>query len=46
VISHPAVTCAIPGTGSPEHMRENALAGSGALPEAALRTSMVATLGL
>jgi len=46
VISHPAVTCAIPGTGSPEHMRENVLAGSGALPEASLRARMVATLGL
>jgi diketogulonate reductase-like aldo/keto reductase len=46
VISHPAVTCAIPGTGSPEHMRDNALAGSGALPDASLRTGMVASLGL
>jgi diketogulonate reductase-like aldo/keto reductase len=46
VISHPAVTCAIPGTGSPQHMRENAQAGSGALPEASLRSRMVATLGL
>jgi diketogulonate reductase-like aldo/keto reductase len=46
VISHPAVTCAIPGTGSPEHMRDNALAGSGALPDASLRTRMVASLGL
>jgi diketogulonate reductase-like aldo/keto reductase len=46
VISHSAVTCAIPGTSSPEHMRENALAGCGALPEASLRARMVATLGL
>jgi diketogulonate reductase-like aldo/keto reductase len=46
VISHPAVTCAIPGTGSAEHMRDNALAGSGALPDASLRTRMVASLGL
>jgi diketogulonate reductase-like aldo/keto reductase len=46
VISHPAVTCAIPGTGSPEHMRDNALAGSGALPDASLRTRMVASLDL
>jgi diketogulonate reductase-like aldo/keto reductase len=46
VLSHPAVTCAIPGTGSPEHMRDNALAGSGPLPDASLRTRMVASLGL
>ena len=32
VIAHPAVTCAIPGTGNPEHMRDNAQAGSGRLP--------------
>jgi diketogulonate reductase-like aldo/keto reductase len=31
-LSHPAVTCAIPGSGSPEHMAANALAGSGPLP--------------
>src|SRR5690606_38354491 len=29
VVSHPAVTCAIPGTGNPAHMRANALAGTG-----------------
>jgi diketogulonate reductase-like aldo/keto reductase len=27
-----AVTCAIPGSGSPEHMAQNALAGSGTIP--------------
>jgi aryl-alcohol dehydrogenase-like predicted oxidoreductase len=32
VLSHPAVTCAIPGTSSADHMRENALAGVGAIP--------------
>jgi len=32
VIAHPAVTCAIPGTGNPEHMRDNAQAGEGRLP--------------
>jgi len=41
VVSHPAVTCVIPGTSRPEHMRENAEAGSGALPDAALRARMV-----
>jgi aryl-alcohol dehydrogenase-like predicted oxidoreductase len=33
VLSPPAVTCAIPGTRRPEHMRENAQAGTGTLPE-------------
>ncbi len=41
VISHPAVTCAIPGTSRPEHMRENAAAGTGVMPDAALRARMV-----
>lgn len=35
VLSHPAVTCAIPGSGSPEHMAQNLEAGSGELPQAA-----------
>jgi diketogulonate reductase-like aldo/keto reductase len=32
IVSHPAVTCAIPGTGKPEHMRDNLGAGAGRLP--------------
>jgi aryl-alcohol dehydrogenase-like predicted oxidoreductase len=32
VLSQPAVTCAIPGTSRPDHMRENAEAGEGDLP--------------
>jgi diketogulonate reductase-like aldo/keto reductase len=35
VLSHPAVTCAIPGSGSPEHMAQNAQAGCGVIPEPA-----------
>jgi diketogulonate reductase-like aldo/keto reductase len=35
VLSHPAVTCAIPGTGNAAHMIENAQAGSGAIPDRA-----------
>lgn len=42
VLSHPAVTCVIPGTGRPAHMRENAKAGVGAMPDAALRARMIA----
>ena len=32
VLSHPAVTCAIPGTGNARHMAENAAAGAGEIP--------------
>lgn len=35
VLSQPAVTCAIPGTGRPEHMADNAGAGRGRIPDAA-----------
>jgi diketogulonate reductase-like aldo/keto reductase len=41
IVSHPAVTCAIPGTGRPEHMRDNLGAGKGPLPDAATRKKMV-----
>ena len=40
IVSHSAVTCAIPGTGKPEHMRDNLAAGVGALPDAAMRRKM------
>jgi aryl-alcohol dehydrogenase-like predicted oxidoreductase len=33
VLSHPAVTCAIPGTSRSEHMADNAGAGTGRLPD-------------
>lgn len=32
VLAHPAVSCAIPGTGNPVHMADNAAAGSGTIP--------------
>ncbi|MCL2524085.1 MAG: aldo/keto reductase [Betaproteobacteria bacterium] len=35
VLSQPAVSCAIPGTGKPEHMADNAAAGCGMIPEPA-----------
>lgn len=35
VLSHPAVTCAIPGTSRREHMADNAAAGAGSFPDAA-----------
>lgn len=40
ILSHPAVTCAIPATSNPDHLRDNLGAGSGALPDAALRRRM------
>jgi diketogulonate reductase-like aldo/keto reductase len=42
VVSHPAVTCAIPATSRVDHMVENMGAGSGRLPDAAMRRRMVA----
>lgn len=42
VVSHPAVTCAIPATTSPAHMREDIGALQGRLPDAALRRRMAA----
>jgi diketogulonate reductase-like aldo/keto reductase len=44
VLANPAVTCVIPGTGRPEHMKDNVRAGFGHYPDAALRAKMVATL--
>ena len=42
IISHPAVTCVIPATSKPQHMRDNLEAGFGELPDAATRQRMVA----
>jgi aryl-alcohol dehydrogenase-like predicted oxidoreductase len=42
VVSHPAVTCAIPATASPAHLRDNMGAGSGRLPDGALRARIAA----
>lgn len=44
VVSHPAVTCAIPGTGNPDHMADNALAGFGRMPDAGMRDRIAAAL--
>lgn len=37
VISHPAVTCAIPATSKVQHLRDNMRAGFGRLPDAKMR---------
>lgn len=41
IISHPAVTAAIPATSKPRHMRDNLEAGFGELPDAATRQRMI-----
>jgi diketogulonate reductase-like aldo/keto reductase len=42
IVSHPAITCAIPGTGNPKHMKDNLGAGHGPLPDASERKRMAA----
>jgi len=42
IISHPAVTCAIPATSRVDHVRENLGAAGGVLPDEALRQKMAA----
>lgn len=37
IVSHPAVTCAIPGTRNPAHVRDNLGAARGPMPDAAMR---------
>ena len=45
VLSHPAVTCAIPGTSRPEHMQDNLAAGRGMVPDAAFWHQHLASVG-
>jgi diketogulonate reductase-like aldo/keto reductase len=40
IVSHPSVTCAIPATSSVAHVKENMIAASGTLPDAAMRRRM------
>lgn len=44
IISHPAVTVAIPATSSVAHMRENMAAMRGPMPDAAMRRRMLDTV--
>ncbi len=44
ILSHPAVTCAIPATSKPHHLAENVRAGTGRLPDEALRRRMAEEL--
>jgi diketogulonate reductase-like aldo/keto reductase len=45
IVSHPAVTCAIPATTQVAHVKENMAAATGALPDGATRRRMVAHVG-
>jgi diketogulonate reductase-like aldo/keto reductase len=44
IVSHPAVTCAIPATTRVDHVRENVAAASGPMPDAAMRRQIVAAV--
>jgi aryl-alcohol dehydrogenase-like predicted oxidoreductase len=46
ILAHPAVTCPIPATSDPDHLRDNVGAGRGRLPDDALRRRIVTELGL
>ncbi|NQV86322.1 MAG: aldo/keto reductase, partial [Woeseiaceae bacterium] len=41
IISHPAVTCVIPATSKTSHMVDNLGAGTGILPDSAMRKRMI-----
>ncbi len=41
IVSHPAVTCAIPATSKLRHMVDNAAAGTGPMPDANTRQEMI-----
>jgi len=41
IISHPAVTCVIPGTSDPKHLVDNMEAGYGQLPDEKMKKRMV-----
>jgi diketogulonate reductase-like aldo/keto reductase len=41
VLSHPAVTCVIPGTAKPKHMADNLNAGRGSEPDSKMRERML-----
>lgn len=41
IVSHPAVTCAIPATSKVKHMQDNMQAGRGRLPTVKQRTQMI-----
>lgn len=44
ILAHPAVTCVIPGTSNPKNLMQNMQAGTGPLPDAAVRKKMIKTM--
>jgi aryl-alcohol dehydrogenase-like predicted oxidoreductase len=44
ILGHPAVTAVLPATSNPRHLAENVAAGTGPMPDAALRRRMAADL--
>ena len=44
ILGHPAITCAIPGTGKVEHLADNLGAGHGVVPDEAMRKRMAGYL--
>lgn len=46
VVAQPALTCAIPATSNPAHLKENMRALAGALPDAAMRRRIAADYAL
>ena len=41
ILGHPAITCVIPGTSNPKHIKDNVQAGMGKLPDNSQRKQMV-----
>ena len=41
IVAHPAVVCAIPATGKPQHLEDNMHAGFGGLPDPNTRRRMI-----
>ena len=46
IVSHPAVTCAIPATSKLRHLEDNMRGGAGRLPDATMRQRMIKTIGM
>jgi len=44
VVSHPAITCAIPASAKAEHTRDNMQGGYGRMPDAKMREAIAAEI--
>jgi diketogulonate reductase-like aldo/keto reductase len=45
VVSHPAMTCAIPASAKVEHTRDNMKAGYGKMPDEGMRKAIIEAIG-